>query len=469
MHRKRNYHGISYTKTMFLDTLPEDCLSSIVRHTSRERSRDNWQDFIDTEHLHHILKSGRRMESVTRQIIGRLNQPEFDSTKLSRERLEDFAPNLRSIRYSYTAGEIPRCMLQSPNLHALYLNTHRYQRFPFDGVLAACGASLDVLWMDLNSYVGSPEVVPITRYCLQLKELYIDAFIFNESELKPLWPVVGKTITKLTLKASVVAFEDGIETLEPIARNCVKLENIHLNHPRHVWLYKQLGSQLKVIRIESNAQIPAPPEIRDILYSCPNTCIHPEVGVLDVTQDKLEALSSRLSSITADIMSYNPFPNLPALREAHLTIRDHQIDNFKSFFAFPRPSLRILGLYSVSSGEIFGEIEKSVTCLQELYVSLRDVSVQTALLATDRNSLLPANSSLQRLDCTLLYPDHDFVAYRFLVTLLRQVQIYKELSIIKLSKYNVEHMFTNPIRDVCVPLRNRRMSVSYNGIRFLPN
>ncbi len=395
----------------FLDLLSDDIISVIVRHTSTRPFADDWQEYVDTKVLLCLLKCEGRIGYWARDAISRLQHVEVDVWTRDNPSLEQLIPHLHNVRYVHRGEkEIPQPLFHMPNLRKLYLvETGNYGGFPFDVVLSACGATLVTLSLYSRSTVESKKVSSITRECHQLKELNLRAYEFYGRELEPLWPAIGKTLTKLTLKTLHKGFYNSAEILMPIARNCVVLEDVELNHWQHVWLYKQLGTQLKIIRLGRHIRALSVQGVSDVLVLCPNAMVHGWVSAL--SDDAFIQLSSRICSCP-ELRVVEPFPEMPNLREAQFTTT-------KSCFGRPIPSLRKLTLV-VRSDIVFGNVAKSVTNLEELQVIFKSFDVAGAFGENDFVELLYANPRLCKL--RIFFYDEELTCHekveRFIVAIL---------------------------------------------------
>ncbi len=454
---------MSAAKPIFLDLLSDDIISIIVRYTSTRPHTDDWHEYVNPRVLSDLLKCEGRISYWARDAISRVRHVEIDMQARKNPDLDQIMPHLHNVRYSYHGEkEVPRSLLHIPNLRKLHIETNHYQRFPFDVTLSACGATLHTLTLCLRSFVGTKEVIPISRECPALKVLNLSAYSFHEHELEPLWPAIGKTLTKLTLKTLYVTFVDNTELLEPIARNCVVLEDVKLNHPQHIWLYKQLGAQLKIIRLDRDVPAPNVQDVSDVLELCPNAIVHGFVSTL--SDDALVLLSSRMASFSG-LRMLEPFPEMPYLQEASMVVTENRFPAMKSFFDRPIPSLRKLYLL-VENGNVFEPAAKSVTCLEELRVTIQCFDVAGAFGENDFDELLYANPRLRKL--RISFYDEELTCYekveRFLVALFGSLKNFKELSVIEVDGKIVFKLNKTIIRDASVLLRSRRISIIWNGI-----
>ncbi len=455
-------------ESTFFDTLSDDALSVIVRHTGTHPYIDEWPEHVDSPNLLCLLKIGGRISYWARDVVSRLQQVKFDSKAPSSNAFEDFAPSLRSVRYFYRAEKtIPRPMLHLPNLRELRIdtfNTYNYERCPIHVVLGACGASLHTLALCLRHHVGSKEVDAITSKCFQLKEFELCANSFEEPELEPLWPVVGKTVTKLTLKALYTSFHDNIEVLEPIARNCVMVEEVEVNHPQNLWLYKRLGSNLKIMRLRFSDRILSMMELRSLFESCPNLLIRAAVFLEIIPKDIFVVLSSRFRSLVTFLSYPKLFPEMPMLQEISLHMTENQADTIESFSTHPIPTLRRLTLRNVATGVIFDKLAEAVTNLEELRISMESFSAPGLFDEHNCDRLLLANAKLRKVHTRIDFRDEECSpkAEQFIASMLKSVRDCKKLCEFKVLCRWLSNPPSPIIRDACVPLRSRGVSMIYS-------
>ena len=471
MRRKRKLNDIVKTKIVYFDMLPYDVVLILVRHTSLHPHGEDWQDYVQLQNLYRLLKCGGMLELVVRDVVAHMNDIEFNSFDKSCEVFEEFAPLLLNVGYrDYGGNQVPRALPYLPKLRVLRVTTYRFRRFPYDGTLRACGSSLEVLSLDVRSFVGSEEIEPIIRECSQLKELSIIAYSFKECDLMELWPAIGNTLTILHLKTLHVAFCDCLDLVENIATHCTVLQDICFNHPRVSWLYKRLGSQLRDIRMQHNEHIPCPIDIRDIFQYCPKARITTLAMCSNLAEQTFNALAPRLYTLCTRLSFHDRFPNLPILHFATLYLSNHNNVGFDAFFKFSRPSLGKLWLHDVESGVIFDKIAKSVKCLEELRISITNFDEPGAFCNDDLNDILLSNCGLQSLRIDFPTIGHNVKINRFISAILGIVRGCENLRDfdVRAREFLIIHKQTADIRTACVPLRNRGIAFSFCGIKYLP-
>ncbi len=455
---------MSAARPNFFDLLSDDTMSVIVRHTSTRPFTGNWQDHVDTKVLLCLLQCEGRIGYWARDVISRQQYVEIDMENPETPSLEQIIPHLRSVQYTYRGEiEIPQPLRHTPNLGKLHLvDTGMYIRYPLEMVLSAYGATLDTLSLRSHSIRGIRDMGFTLSEYPQLKELNLRAQCFIEHDLDPLWPAIGKTLTKLTLIMSRVEYSGNIEFLQPIARNCVVLEDVRLNHPKHVWLYKQLGCLLQIIRLYHDAPPLSVHDVSDVLELCPNAVVHGCLSTL--SDDTFVQLSSRISSCS-ELRMLEPFPEMPFLREASIVLTAIRFTAMKSFFDRPIPSLRKLYL-RVEKGNAFETVSKSVTYLEELLVAIQFFDVEGAFGENDLDDLLDANRGLRKLQIS--FYGEGLTGYekveRFLVAMFGSLKNLSELNEVVVSGKILVNLNETIVRDACVPLRKKRISIIWNDV-----
>ena len=448
----------------FFDLLSDDTISIIVRHTSTRPFADDWHEHVDTKDLLSMLKcSEGRVRYWARDVISRQHYVDVDMQIPETPSVEQIVPHLRSMQYTYCGDvEILQPLLHTSNLGKLHLLDRAGYRLPLDVILGTCGATLDTLSVYSRSMLGIRNIGSTLREYPELKELNLRLRCFIEDDFEPLWPVIGKTLTKLALISTRDEFASNIKFLRPIARNCVVLEDVRLNHPNHVWLYKQLGSLLKIIRLYQDACCLSPYEISAILESCPNAKVH---GCLsNLSDDTFGQLSSRIASCSK-VRMLEPFPEMPFLREAGIVVTARPFTTVKSFFERPIPSLRKLYL-RVEKGNAFETVSKSVTYLEELLVAIQFFDVEGAFGENDLDDLLDANRGLRKLQIS--FYGEGLTGYekveRFLVAMFGSLKNLSELNEVVVSGKILVNLNETIVRDACVPLRKKRISIIWNDV-----
>lgn len=486
---------LSSNQRSYLDSVPYDALSVVVRHLSTRPHLKRWQAYVAPHDALQVLQVGGTMTEVARASF-RVLHVHFDYAQ-QRGRAATGVQMERAADGSVFADLVAE---QGPRLHTLTLDVHSLLRFS-DGsmfeyclalhalvlgfnnrrlllapVFAACGGTLKELRIECEETLDAVTVDLIAKHCRVLEFL---AFTHKDAApLDKLWKAIGGTLRRLAFAPPRVPGARAATLLLPIATHCIHLKDIELlRADRRVAaeaLFSAMGSRIQVLRFMESKSCPAAADLARMLTACPLAAVH--AYVQQEKLDTLRVLGARLRTLRLR-HNFNHGPGFSAIaatftgvEELNLEIRATSASFLESLFATAKPNLRkftINRVYLNQKQNVLNIIAKSTHSVRDLTCTTKE-----ALDARSCHAFFTANTQLRRLR----------VWNNLLGGSKKEVRADAELKAAGLVRrlYDLPHInevvihdmqrkgISTSIADACVPLRGRRLDIIIGDVQYMP-
>ncbi len=465
--------------TNYFDTIPVELSRAVVKHLSEEPYSQNWLHSVNASDARTVLQVGGVLSVASRGLFKSLVSGEFkfrnwhEHTSLA----ITMAPHLTRLTIAQREHRRINCE-QLCSLRELRISFGAESLF--ERILNVCGGSLEKL--DIIAYQSTKKIVEaIASNCKSLKSFH-SGFTLYRASLEPLWSVVGNTLIELRGELS-----HG--ELMRIARHCTRLEKLDLLNLHkfaaatlqnivtdYLASLKSLGYLLLDLYYEGTRHLDID-FLRAILHACPpNVWIDCTMGFNfgDSNINNLRVVGPRLRKLVMDYESGTlPRDLLPALgnvQELLLVPYQTSDEMIESIFVEPLPCLRKLSIL-VNNPTVLRSIARSVSSLREFVCSFSFRFNETsedriAANGSAITELLQANEHLRYIKMTYWHAEH-------IVDFVRRLRVCRNLEHVAIG-YRIQSESrkavseSKEISNACVPLRTRSLSLSVNGMRYLP-
>ena len=493
-------HTGQQTRGLYLNTLPRDVLMTIIRHLSKRPYVVYWQSYVDCRDALNILRcDGLVMEAArvlfTDLIYGYskpldLIRSEYTSLRASRfkhfeQLIMELSPQLCSLAFAAKPAKKYNFYFEEcSQLRELTIENWCSERItqPLDKLLESCGNSLIRLCILGNRQMKLVLLKSIIRHCRVLESLY-----FNDragsANMDEFWQVIGRTLKRLKCFSPIPPLPTA-EALDCVERHCRQLEDVEICASVSQFpvaeFYKNMGTRLRVLRLSTLGSIPSPEAMGQILSECPNVMVDVLFG--SPTEEMLSVLGGcarklRLECITEPSAYFENVANtLTGLTE--LRLENLHMDSSKfieAFFNAPKPNLTKLSVDCVLVFDRLGDgLLRSTSVLETVartVHSLREFECcsEHLLEPTSFESLLQSNRHLHRFTMTYSYNERTSNLemasnIKCLVQLLVKYESVVEFQVC----LRYRKLFSNQIRNACVPLRTRQLNLIVGDVQYLP-
>lgn len=489
---------------MYFNTLPTDALTHMIRQLSKRPYVTNWQFYVDSADVLSVLKCGLMAEIALSMFTGLIyghgmlrNQcgrecsslQVFEDTQF-KQLLTETSPQLRSLAF---ASERPKdygfILENCSQLRKLIVKNLTLDRNaqPLDGILKSCGNSLTHLSILGDGQMKSEVVKLVSRHCSAIESLsyYDQSSVVKMDEF---FQVIGRTLKRLKCHSPIPPYPTK-EAFDCVAQHCKQLEDVeilcnhlYLIHFPIAQFYKNMGNQLRVLRLRTRAGTLTPQVMEEILNECPNVTV--DLYVEYHAEEMLRVLGRRARKLR---LSYFVEPS-PELESAvgtltgltELNVCGSSLMKSSKFvealFNSPKPKLTKLFVGHIHACEYQNGWFKRTTNVLDVLASsvhsLREFEcfAINPLECKSFEALLQSNRQLHRFSITYLYNNGSVTNANLefsIKCIVKSLVKYKWVGELEVQ-WPGRKIISNEIRNACVPLRDRQLNVIVGEVQYLP-
>lgn len=344
--------------------LPRDIVSNILRQVSSRPRNEFWPAYIRPVDALSILECDGPLAEILKIAITSIAS---DGVKHSKETLvvhgdgpvglQTLSDLVSKLSKTLQTLSLNGCMFlhrdllgnfqKCANLSALYFSDmYEYLDNPIDAavLLEACPSKLRILVLEGKCFTGRIAVA-IAENCTGLSNLTL-RYQSTDCSLSPIWPIVGPTLTHLTM--SVPEAEPRYPHLDieiqhscrRISTHCVRLKSLSLESLSNARFppgaIQLLGRRLEDLRMVSrDAAIPLE-DLKKVIVACPNTAIHlydeggPSARTLRCLGESIHLLKWKIGPTSVQGLESAALA-ATALREVHLQVQEGSRWDFVSW------------------------------------------------------------------------------------------------------------------------------------------
>ncbi len=473
-----------------------DALYVVLKFLSSTPYCEDWLTTVSAEDVHTVLTLGGVLSTASREMFKSL-----DSDNISILNKHDFRA-LASV--------------MAPHIECLHLHDPEYRRFDFERlsrlrvlkvnhnvnanlleqVLIAVGEKLVELQIH-TTCVKKRSIRDIARYCKSLK-VFNSGYADYRVSSKPIWTALGGTLIELQ-----GCFPQS--DLVHIAHYCTRLEKVNLldctfyNEGLVIDLLRALKT-LRVLVIDffdfGEPDYYPVNNVRMLVDACsPNIKIHSYCDCENNSSfvDFVRIVGTRLSRLNVICQSVAlPRDVLPALRNVEelsfdLLKMNPQVgymSMLESVFVDPLPNLRKLTLRCVNTSRIFSVIARSASNIREFECGFQSIlgvdDGQVHVNGADVTEFLQANEHLRSI--VLCYRGTEVSVIDGIIGLIPRLKVRRHLRVAAFQfwpRYRSANIdgkllalysdaMSEKIRDACVSLRTKPLSLTVNLVSYLP-
>ena len=460
---------------------------------------DDWLSSVSAGDVRTVLQFGGILSIVSREVFKSL-------------RFDDF------LVANKKCGHRTLTSLMAPHLELLHLCEPDHRRFNFENlsslrvlkvgytvgpnvlgrILTAVGANL--VELDITScWMKRKTIRAIARYCQSLRVLKA-GYSEYPGTLESIWSTIGSNLIELRVRASEKDFVG-------IARYCTRLEKLGLFKIHHLDFssdgvvidslraLKRLRVLVLDIFVFDELPYFSKDNVRTILDVCPSDVhVHLHMSLnqnLDCTGyfrlfgTRLRVLSLNTGFFTEEKDVVAALANIEelSLRPFNGYYWEEFSTVMEPILAAPMPNLRKLLISSVDNSNILPRLSRSVINLREFmcfFGSRFDREEQIHVKGSDFTELLRANKQLRRI--TIDYGENIVLVKDKIVDFIPRLKDCKYLKDVVIlyraederdEDGNIIGMhdcgMLEEIRDACVSLRTKSLSLSVRGVSYLPS
>lgn len=482
----------------YLDLIPTDALFHVVKNLSENPYSDRWMLFVDKKDARTVIKCGGELGAVSREMFKTI-RAEYFGWHFKREfklLVKEMAPYLEVIELNEQNHRKVNCE-ELVSLRKLIFDEWSIHIRVLERTLKAVGGNL--LELEINGRTMKNRTVQAISQCKSLQSLSI---IYGDfaTTLEPVWKSVGRTLTKL--EGNLPENE-----LVHLQNYCVKLQKLHFHNLQDLVSVNLTGviellkalKYLQVFRIEDFYETSSRRLTPDCIGRLMEVCsvdVSVECHFLNTHpaefHDCVRSIGPRLRVLMLSSIDFGDFPSdlLPelanieelSLSDADENSRDY-VKMIESIFVEPLSSLQILSISLAHDLDLLPIIARSVPNLRELTCASHHLKVD------DFAQLFHAAKHLRVIFLYFEVKSREAALsgiLHFISTLkicrnLKDVEVQASIfneddyydSEMEVNSCDYDMTFINAdskeIRDACVPLRNRSLSLSVNDVHFLPS
>ena len=469
------------TEAQYFDLVPPDALFIVLRHLSKQPYSQSPLRLHAKDALM-VLQCGGGLSAASREML----------TSMTLDDIECITPNDYLFLANIMAPHLERLCVYEPNYFAIdfgRITSLRSLIFDegdseedlsndLDDVLSSCGHSLKEIELK-GGWMKETTVEAIGEYCNSLEALCLSYGMYPAS-LEPIWNERANTLIKL--RGCIPERE-----LNNIALHCTKLDELALWNLDEILAFGRdtvlnLIGCLKSLQTlvfhmyDDNNHLTAY-DMNMLLEVCsPNVHVHfiDIYGAIDNIQDYLRVIGSRLRLLRLNsAMSVIQKELLPAfcnIEELALGCcsanhTEQAIDIIQSIFVQCLPNLRILCIRDVDHSNILPIIAKSVSNLREFQCSF--LLSESFAHVSHFNLLFRNNPHLSYISLDL--PSCDTISSSSIIANFKGFHHLRHVEISTVGRNQVVLERSQEIRNACVSLRTVSLSLSVDGVRYLPS
>ena len=493
---------------LYLDALPQDALTVILRHLSTRPYANNWHCYVDPREALSILECGGSLTGVARSMFTSLDllvaeearEAAFSalhtsSLALFKKLLIEQGPRLTKLSFASAPSRFLRpehqfgfangayfeycCQLRELTI-ADFSIWREQEPLSLEPILTACGGVLQKLTILGNTHLHTAFVDSVMRHCRALESLSLSQETVN-IKMNLFWQVVGLKLKRLSCFPPCSPNKCR-SALLPISRYCKKLEDVEITgHMRTIPslnFYYEMGKRLRVLHFQSSCAMPTPDEFEKILENCPHAMVDIYIRrngeeLLRVLGDRVRNLRLRCIQTPSDEF-VDIADRLTSLCELTVTAMNNTSVKFaRALFNAPKPNLEVLSLPCVDMFDPLNEGADEFNLLAELgrkACALREFSFSSWIKFDFQAfvSVINANRQLRRLTAVCrrnTYTKEVLLSHiKEVVCALVKHESIRELGIHLFLK----NLSSKEISDAYVPLRGRELNVIMGNVQYLP-
>ncbi len=477
---------------VYFDVIPFEVLPNVVRYLAKNPYSENWLLTVKANDALAVLESGQTLRMAAQEM--------FEAITFSYVELYDFHKNMLVVNQPVLYDKLLNHI--APHLNQFrfpdsrkWLSCNQFRRLRIlelgheteveaaDLVLCVCGNSLTELhvtkWKLEKDLVDS-----IALHCKALKKLHL-VYEQSSESLDPMWEAVSPTLTEVSCSTPAREYVK-------IAHYCQNLVRLELLNFQETWkqnldafaflinpctlvLHLDLDEVILGATFEQFQGLLNNFSSKVIVHTqLLNATIYQCESFLRASNDTLRVLSMHCFERHLPIDLSHSLVNLEVLEILNLGRGDtHTMVG--SLLSNPLPKLRKLHIYTtINLCKLLLDLGRSVTSLRELVCEniVRSFTGDSLpIRARDFKQFLDANKDLRRIK--LMVP-HSYGSEAVrdaqiveIAGLLREIRFYKGIEEIIIYDYEMRNNFEG-LRNDCVPMRSRKITVIVNGVRVLP-